>query len=99
MSWVRQVLNNVDLILGLVLSVVLGAVVGFAMSHPLGHVLMGSALGMSFLLFYMASYSLGAIWMMGAQQGLLVVSVFVWCALLSSWLSLMPEVPFAVTLF
>jgi hypothetical protein len=99
MRWVRQVLNNTDLALGLVLSVVLGSVVGFAMSHPLGHLLMGSALGVMFLLIYVASYSLGAIWMMGAQQGLLVVSVFVWCVILSSWLSPTPELSLGVGLF
>jgi hypothetical protein len=99
MRWVRQVLNNTDLALGLVLSVVLGSVVGFAMSHPLGHLLMGSALGVMSLLIYVASYSLGAIWMMGAQQGLLVVSVFVWCVILSSWLSPTPELSLGVGLF
>jgi hypothetical protein len=67
MGWVRQLLNNTDLALGLVLNVVLGSVIGFAMSHPLGHLLLGSALGVIFLLTYMASYSLGAIWMMGTQ--------------------------------
>jgi hypothetical protein len=97
MYWVRRVLNNTDL--GLGLSVVLGSVVGCAMSHPLGHLLMGSALGVMFLLIYVASYSLGAIWMMGAQQGLLVVSVFVWCVILSSWLSPTPEMSLGVGLF
>jgi hypothetical protein len=99
MGWVRQVLNNTDLALGLVLSVVLGSVVGLALSHPFGHLIMGSALGVMFLLIYVASYSLGAIWMMGAQQGLLVVAVFVWCVILSSWLSPMPEMSLAVGLF
>lgn len=99
MGWVRQLFNNVDLALGLVLSAVLGSVLGFAMSHPLGHLILGSALGVIFLLVYIASYSLGAIWMMGAQQGLLVVSVFVWCVLLSSWLSPTPEMPSAMGLF
>jgi hypothetical protein len=71
------------------------------MSHPLGQLLMGSALGVMFLLIYVASYSLGAIWMMGAQaqQGLLVVSVFVWCVILSSWLSPTPEMSLGVGLF
>jgi hypothetical protein len=91
MSWVRQLLNNTDLALGLVLSVVLASVIGLAMSHPLGHLILGSALGVIFLLTYMASYSLGAIWMMGTQQGLIVVSVFVWCVILSSWLSPTPR--------
>ena len=99
MRWVRQVLNNTDLALGLVLSVVLGSVIGLAMSHPLGHLILGSALGVIFLLTYMASYSLGAIWMMGTQQGLIVVSVFVWCVILSSWLSPSPEILSAAHLF
>jgi hypothetical protein len=99
MGWVRQVLNNTDLALGLVLSVVLGSVIGLAMSHPLGHLILGSALGVIFLLTYMASYSLGAIWMMGTQQGLIVVSVFVWCVILSSWLSPTPEISSAAHLF
>jgi hypothetical protein len=98
-GWVRSLLNNIDLALGLMLSVVLGSVVGFVMSHPLGHLMLGSALGVIFLLTYMASYSLGAIWMMGTQQGLIVVSVFVWCMILSSWLSLSPEVASALHLF
>jgi hypothetical protein len=99
MSWVRQVLNHTDLALGLVLSVVLGLVIGLAMSHPLGHLILGSALGVILLLTYMASYSLGAIWMMGTQQGLIVVSVFVWCVILSSWLSPTPEISSAAHLF
>jgi hypothetical protein len=99
MWWVRQLLNNTDLALGLVLSVVLGSVVGLAMSHPLGHLILGSVLGVMFLLIYVASYSVGAIWMMGTQQGLLVVSVFVWCIILSSWLSPTPEMSLAVGLF
>jgi hypothetical protein len=47
----------------------------------------------------MASYSLGAIWMMGSQQGLIVVSVFVWCVILSSWLSPTPAISSALHLF
>jgi hypothetical protein len=99
MRWARYLLNNIDLALGLVLSVVLGSVVGLAMSHPLGHLIFGSALGVIFLLTYIMSYSLGAIWMMGAQQGLIVVSVFVWCVILSSWLGPTPELPTSVGLF
>ena len=99
MAWVRHLLNNVDLALGLMLSVVLGSVVGLAMSHPLGHLMLGSVLGVIFLLAYMASYSLGAIWMMGTQQGLLVVSVFIWCVILSSWLSPTPEMSSTLHLF
>jgi hypothetical protein len=99
MGWLQQLLNHIDLALGLMLSVVLGSVVGLAMSHPLGHLIMGSALGVMFLLTYVASYSFGAIWMMGAQQGLLVVSVFVWCIILSSWLSPSPDMASAVHWF
>jgi hypothetical protein len=99
MRLVRQLVNNADLALGLVLSVVLGSVVGLAMSHPLGHLILGSALGVMLLFIYVASYSLGTIWMMGAQQGLLVVSVFVWCIILSSWMSPTPELSSAVSLF
>ena len=99
MGWAHYLVNNIDLALGLVLSVVLGSVVGLALSHPLGHLMLGSALGVLFLLTYMASYSLGAIWMMGAQQGLIVVSVFVWCVILSSWLSPTPELSSAAHLF
>jgi len=60
---------------------------------------LGSALGVIFLVIYVASYSLGAIWMMGAQQGLVVVSVFVWSVILVSWLSPIPEMSSAVGLF
>jgi hypothetical protein len=81
------------------LSVVLGAVVGLAMNHPLGHLILGSALGVIFLLTCMASYSLRVIWMIGTQQGLIVVSVFVWCVILSSWLSPIPVMSSAVYLF
>jgi hypothetical protein len=99
MAWVGHLLDNVDLALGLMLSVVLGSVVGLAMSHPLGHLILGSALGVIFLLAYMVSYSLGAIWMMGTQQGLIVVSVFIWCVILSSWLSPTPEMSSTLHLF
>jgi hypothetical protein len=79
--------------------VVLGSVIGLAMRHPLGHLILSSALGVIFLLTYMASYSLGAIWMMGTQQGLIVVSVFVWCVILSSRLSPTREISPAAHLF
>jgi hypothetical protein len=92
-QWARHLPNNIDLALGLALSVVLGSVVGLAVSHSLGHLILGSALGVIFLLTYMASYSLGT------QQGLIVVSVFVWCAILSAWLSPTPEMASAVRLF
>ena len=99
MNWLYQLGKNTDLVLGLVLSVVLGSVIGLTMSHPLGHVLFGSALGVTFLVMYVGSYSLGAIWMMGTQQGLLVVSAFVWCMILSAWLVPHPEVPSLLELF
>jgi hypothetical protein len=99
MWWVRQLFKNADLAMGLVLSIVLGSVVGFATSHPLGHLLLGSTLGVMVLLIYVASYSVGTIWLMGAQPGLLVVSVFVWCILLSSWLGPTPELSSALSLF
>ena len=99
LGWACHLLDNIDLALGLVLSVVLGSVVGLAMSHPLGHLMLGSALGVIFLLTYMASYSLEAIWMVRTQQGLIVVSVFVWCAILSRWLRPAPEMASAVRLF
>jgi hypothetical protein len=99
MKWVHRLLNNTDLALGLVLSVILGSAVGLAMSHPLGHLILGSALGVTFLVIYVASYSFGTIWMMGAQQGLIVVSVFVWSIILSSWLSPTPDVSSGAGLF
>ena len=79
MAWVRQLLNNIDLALGLMLSVVLGSVVGIAMSHPLCRLILGSALGVIFLLAYIASYSLGAIWMMGTQQGSSLFRIYLVC--------------------
>jgi hypothetical protein len=99
MMWLYQLVKNTDLALGLVLSIILGSIVGLTMSHPLGHLLFGSALGVIFLVIYVGSYSLGAIWMMGAQQGLLVVSAFVWCIILSSWLAPHPEVPSVLNMF
>jgi hypothetical protein len=36
------------------------------------------------LLMYLASYCIGAIWLVGMQQGLVIVTVFVWCIILSS---------------
>jgi hypothetical protein len=99
MRWARQLANNPDLVLGLVLSVILGSVVGLAMTHPIGHLIFGSILGVSFLVVYVASYSLGTMWMMGPQQGLVVVSVFVWCIILSSRLGPNLEVSSAVRWF
>lgn len=98
MKWYYRLGEHTDLALGLALSVILGSVVGVTMSHPLGHVLFGSALGVIFLVMYVGSYSLGAIWMMGAQRGLLVVSAFVWCVILSVWLVPHPEMPSLIDL-
>jgi hypothetical protein len=92
MRWIRQLASYTDLVLGLVLSVVLGSVVGLTLSHPLGHLLAGSALGALFLIIYVGAYSLGAIWMMGTQQGLVVVTIFVWCMLVSLWLGPHPDI-------
>jgi hypothetical protein len=99
MWWIRRLSKHTDLAMGLMLSVVLGSVVGLVTGHPLGHLLLGSTLGIMVLLIYVASYSLGTIWLMGAQPGLLVVSVFVWCIILSSWLGPTPEIPSALSLF
>ena len=99
MAWIRRLVNYTDLALGLMLSVVLGSVVGLTMSHPLGHLLFGSALGVTFLMVYVLCFTFGAIRMMGAQQGLVVVSAFVWCILLSVWLTPHPEVSSIVDLF
>lgn len=99
MVWIYRLVKNTDLALGLMLSIVLGSVVGLTMSHPLGHMLFGSALGVIFLIIYVGCYSLGAIWMMGTQRGLLIVSAFVWCVILSSWLIPHPEVPSVLSVF
>ncbi len=52
-----------------------------------------------FLVVYVGSYSLGAIWIIGTQQGLLVVSACLWCIILSSWLVPHPEVPSVLSVF
>jgi hypothetical protein len=93
MAWMFRFVKNTDLALGLMLSVVLGSAVGLTMSHPLGHLLFGSGLGVAFLVIYVGSYSLGAIWMMGTEHGLVVISALVWCIILSSWLVPHPELP------
>jgi hypothetical protein len=36
------------------------------------------------LCLYLASYSVGAIWLVGVQRGLLLMAVLVWCMILSS---------------
>lgn len=99
MRWISRLAYHTDLALGLMLSVILGSVVGLTLSHPLGHLLAGSALGAMFLIIYVSAYSLGAIWMMGAQQGLVVVTAFVWCMLVSSWLGPNPDVASVIAFF
>ena len=84
MAWIRSLTHETDLTLGLVLSICLGVVLGLLMGYPLGRLLCGSAIGVTVLLLYVLSYSIGAIWMVGTQQGLVVITVFVWCMLLSS---------------
>ena len=86
MSWLTRLANNADLALGVLLSVVLGGVVGVALSHPLGHIIVGSSAGLGLLALYILGYSLGTLWLVGVQQGVLVVSAFVWSAILSSYL-------------
>jgi hypothetical protein len=99
MQWLHHVVEHADFALGLALSVVLGSAVGLTMSHPLGHLLFGSAFGVAFLVLYALGFTLGAIRMMGAEQGLVVVCAFVWCILLSLWLTPHPEVSSVVDLF
>jgi hypothetical protein len=84
MAWFRALAHENDLTLGLGLSVCLGVVLGLVMGHPLGRLICGSAIGVAVLLLYVLSYSLGTIWMIGTQQGLIVVTVFVWCMLFGS---------------
>jgi hypothetical protein len=98
-SWRRWLGDYTDLALGLMLSLVLGSVVGLTLGHPFGHLLASSALGAMFLTAYVGAYSVGAIRMMGAQQGLVVVTAFVWCVLVSLWLGPHPDVSFVVVLF
>jgi hypothetical protein len=99
MGWIRRLASYTDLALGLVLSVVLGSAVGLTLSHPLGHLLAGSALGALFLIIYVGAYSFGAIWMMGTRQGLVVVTTFVWCMLVSLWLGPHPDISSLVLFF
>jgi hypothetical protein len=84
MVWMRSLVHETDLTFGLVLSICLGIILGLLMGHPLGQLICGSAIGVMVLLLYILSYSIGAIWMIGMQQGLVVITVFVWCMLLSS---------------
>jgi hypothetical protein len=99
MWWIRPCITHADLALGLLLSVVLGSVVGLTISHPLGHLLFGSALGAIFLVAYALGFAFGAIRMMGAQQGLVVVCTFVWCIILSMWLTPHLQLSSVVTFF
>ena len=87
MAWIRTLVKETDLAFGLVLSICLGVVLGLLMGHPLGRLMCSSAIGVTVLLLYVLSYSIGAIWMIGMQQGLVVVSVFVWSLLFSSALA------------
>jgi hypothetical protein len=84
MTWVRSFVNDTDMVFGLVLSICLGSLVGLVVDHPVGQVIYGSATGAVVLLMYLASYCIGAIWLVGMQQGLVIVTVFVWCIILSS---------------
>jgi hypothetical protein len=83
-AWTRFLVHETDLACGLGLSICLGVILGLIIGHPLGRLICGSALGVTVLVLYVLSYSLGTIWMIGMQQGLVVVTVFVWCTLLST---------------
>jgi hypothetical protein len=78
--------RDLDLMLGLLLSIALGGVVGLVLSHPVGHVIIGSAMGIGILSIYIVGYSLGTLWLVGMEQGMVLVSAFVWCIILSSFL-------------
>jgi hypothetical protein len=93
MAWFRSLAYENDLTLGLGLSVYLGVFLGLLMGHPLGRLICDSAIGVTVLLLYVLSYSIGTIWMIGMQQGLVVVTVFVWCVLLSSALGGVVKLP------
>jgi hypothetical protein len=84
MAWIRFLAHETDLACGLGLSICLGVVLGLVIGHSMGRLICGSAIGVTILLLYILSYSIGAIWMIGMQQGLVVVTVFIWCMLLSS---------------
>jgi hypothetical protein len=93
MAWIRSAVRETDLIFGLVLSTCLGFLVGFVMGHPLGRLIYGSTIGATILCIYFASYSVGAIWLVGVQKGLLLMAVLVWCIILSSVLHGGPQLP------
>jgi hypothetical protein len=84
MAWVRSLVNDTDLVFGLMLSICLGSLVGLVVDHPLGQVIYSSATGAVVLLAYLVSYCIGVVWLVGMQQGLVIVTVFVWCIILSS---------------
>jgi hypothetical protein len=83
-AWVRFLAHETDLACGLGVSICLGVVLGLVIGHPLGRLICGSAIGVTILLLYVLSYSIGTIWMIGIHQGLVVITVFIWCTLLSS---------------
>jgi hypothetical protein len=86
MDRLRQLAHQVDLLLGLVVSIVLGTIVGSVIGHPLAHPIFSSAIGVAILLLYLSGYSLGTMWVLGLERGLMVVTVFVWCVIVSSFL-------------
>ncbi|MBI3326723.1 MAG: hypothetical protein HYZ81_08485 [Nitrospinae bacterium] len=99
MDRIRQLVRDLDLMLGILVSLVLGGVVGFVMGHPLGHMLFGSTIGVAIFAIYTLAYSFGTLWLVGVERGLLVVSTFVWSIILSAFLSSSPEVPSVVGMF
>jgi len=99
MKWMYQLVNESDFALGLLLSVILGGGLGLAVRHPIGHVLLGSPIGVTVLAAYLFAYSLGTIWLVGVERGLLVVSAFAWCIILSAWLSSNSEASLLISLF
>jgi hypothetical protein len=98
MAWFRALAHVNDLTLGLGLSVCLGVFLGLLMGHPWGRLICGSAIGVAALLLYVLCYSIGTIWLIGVQQGLVVVTVFVWCLLLSSAFGHVVKLPSLVRL-
>ena len=99
MDRMRQLVRDPDLLLGMLVSLVLGGAVGFILGHPLGHMLFGSGIGVTIFAIYTLAYSLGTLWLVGVERGLLVVSTFVWSIILSAFLSSSPEVPSVVGVF
>ncbi len=99
MEKTRRLIGDPDLALGLLLSIVLGGGVGLVLSRPIGHVLLGSAIGVALLAAYLLAYSLGTIWLLGVERGLLMVSAFAWCIILSAWLGSHPAGSSVVSFF